>query len=186
MPSVVVSVDRSRSRSVLRESFQLISAITQAGVLNGDFASITDWDIVNSTSPTGIVGYISSKLNYSKRCLMTDTTSEGCRRGWVGSAADSSYNKHNARWILPNGAKVQPHATNAGYTFSPTNMLWTVTAKAYANDMVVSGTNPDTMMTNCNVTDTTITMFGVTIKPGMCGAYTSLTEQQFHMILGNT
>ncbi len=188
VPSVVQAVERGKNRSLLKEAFQTISAITQAGVLNGDFSSITDWDVVNSTSPTGIVGYISSKLNYSKQCLRTDTTSEGCRRGYPGTPANhAEYNVHNARWILPNGVKLQAHSSSSGYTFSPTNMLWTVTAKAYANDMVGLGTtNPDTVMINCNVTDTTITMHGITHKPGICGGYATGWDQQLSMVLGNT
>ena len=85
VPSIVVSVDKSNNKAKIKEAFQTLTAITQEGVLNGDFASITDWNLTTSTNPKGIVGYITSKLNYSKQCLTTDTTSEGCKRGGQAS-----------------------------------------------------------------------------------------------------
>ena len=132
-------------------------------MLNGEFASIADWS-VHSTNPQGIVGYITSKLNYSKQCLTTDITSEGCKRGWPGLPPTNYYNQHNARWILPNGAKVQ--ALNYDWWISGTTMVWTITAKAYADEMDF---NTDTTLIACNVSDTTQSVMGITVKPGMCG-----------------
>jgi prepilin-type N-terminal cleavage/methylation domain-containing protein len=188
VPSVVVSIDRSKTRGVLREAFQTISAITQAGVLNGDFSGITDWDVVNSTNPQGIVGYVRSKLNYAKQCLTTDITSDGCKRGWSGAAANDTSNAHNARFILPNGAKLQAHdsaPSNSMWCWNATNMLWTVTAKAYANDMNAYNANPDTILISCNVTDATQTINGVVMKSGMCGGWDTATwTSQFNIALG--
>jgi prepilin-type N-terminal cleavage/methylation domain-containing protein len=190
VPSVVVSIDRSKTRSILREAFQTISAITQAGVLNGDFAGITDWDVLSSSNPQGIVGYVRSKLNYSKQCLTTDITSDGCKRGWSGAAANDTRNAHNARFILPNGAKLQAHegtSSNSMYPWNATNMLWTVTAKAYANDMNAYNANPDTILISCNVTDATQTINGVVMKSGMCGGWdTSTWTAQMNIALGYT
>ena len=139
VPSVTAAVDKGRNRSALKEAFQTISAITQAGMLSGDFANLTEWTVGNATTATGIVTYITSKLNYSKQCLDTDTTSDGCKRGLTGQAANHSSNAHRARWILPNGVKVQ--ASPSLVAWSATAMVWTVTAKAYAADMVTTGTN---------------------------------------------
>ena len=188
VPSIVNSVDRSQNRAILKESVQIISAITQAGVLNGDFAGITDWNLKTSTDPNGIVGYIGSKLNYAKQCLATDTTSDGCKLGWAETPATSDYNAHNARWILPNGAKLQNYcASSAPYYWNATNMLWTVTTKAYANKMNPWATFPDTIVINCNITETTQTIFGTTLKAGTCGPYGSgFWEQQLNIALGNT
>ena len=142
VPSVVASVEKQKTRAVFKEAYQIVTSITQAGQISGDFAGITDWDMVNSSNPQGIVGYVTSKLNYSKQCLATDTTSEGCRRGYTGTAANSSHNIHNARWILPSGAKIQAYNTADPWRID--NMLWTITAKAYANDMTALGNNIDT------------------------------------------
>ena len=168
VPNIVVSIDRSKNISTLREAFQTVSAITQAGVLNGDFASITDWDIVSSTDPKGIVAYLSSKINYSKQCLATNITDEGCRRGTSGKPASGPHNAHNARWILPNGAKIQAHCPSY---FNASWMTWTVTSKAYAFDMTPTGNNPDTIYVTCNLLDAPQTVFGVPLKSGMCGMY---------------
>ncbi|MCX5921224.1 MAG: prepilin-type N-terminal cleavage/methylation domain-containing protein, partial [Candidatus Melainabacteria bacterium] len=174
VPSIVNSVDRSKNRSILKESVQIISAITQAGVLNGDFASITDWNLTTSTNPKGIVGYITSKLNYSKQCLTTDITSEGCKRGWAGQPANSSNNANNARWILPNGSKIQAHGAGGQnqWPYDGFIMGWTITTKPYANDMTVSGTNPDTFILVCNISDTTqVHARWPSVKAGMCGGH---------------
>jgi type II secretory pathway pseudopilin PulG len=185
IPSIVVSVDRSKNRSVLREAFQTISAITQAGVLNGDFANISDWDLVNSTNPQGIVSYVSSKLNYSKQCLTADTTSEGCKRGWTAMPANDIRNVQNARWILPNGAKIQ--ATEPFY-WDSAKMLWTVTTKAYGADMIVAGENPDTFLLACNIGEQPYdTGFGVTVKSGMCDEWAAVYwKPQLDKAMGNT
>jgi type II secretory pathway pseudopilin PulG len=185
IPSIVVSVDKSKNRTILREALQTIATITQTGVLNGDFANITDWDIVNSTAPTGIVGYITSKLNYSKQCLTADITSEGCRRGWIAQPPTSVRNAHNARWILPNGCKVQALEPAE---FTSSLMLWTVTSKAYADDQTFWGNNPDTTITACNITETPQVYNGNTVKAGMCGAWDAAawTTQLNTIILGES
>jgi prepilin-type N-terminal cleavage/methylation domain-containing protein len=189
VPSIVVAVDRSKTRSMLKESVQIISAITQAGMLNGDFANVADWNLGTSTNPNGIVGYISSKLNYTKQCLTTDITSDGCKRGWAGFPPNGSQNAHNARWILPNGAKIQAGATDqwngiigAGF------MAWTITTKPYANDMTTGGTNPDTFILNCNTNDTTrVNNNGLSFKAGQCGgADNGFYTNQLNIGLGLT
>ena len=183
VPSIVTSVDRSKNRSLLKEAFQTVSAITQAGVLNGDFAGITDWNTTTSTNPQGIVAYISSKLSYSKQCLTTDITSEGCKRGFPGQPANSAFNTHNTRWILPNGTKLQAFNTSS---WASTIMMWTVTSKAFANDMVQTGTNPDTILLTCNTSDAIMVLStGGTLKSGMCGAYDNSTWlTTFNTVMG--
>jgi hypothetical protein len=184
VPSIVVSVDRGNNKAKIKEAFQTLTAITQEGVLNGDFANITNWDIVNSTDPKGIVGYITSKINYSKQCLTTDITSEGCKRGWGAQPPSSSYNQHNARWILPNGVKLQ--AFRPGY-FNATYMLWTVTTKAYAADMQFDTNNPDSTVVVCNVGEQPYDSYGVIIKSGMCDGFESTYwKPQLDNAMGNT
>ena len=185
VPSIVVSVDRSKNRAILKEAFQIVSAITQAGVLNGDFASITDWDIVNSTNPQGIVGYLTSKLNYSKQCLTGDTTSVGCTYKLLGYPPTGPHNNHNARWILPNGAKIQ--AQHTGYFFHGNHhLLWLITSKPDGN-MQYQGSNPDTLLVTCNIKEQTITTNGSEIKSGMCGPWDNgIWRNSLNAVLGLT
>ena len=145
--------------------------ITSSGSISG-----------NATTATGIVTYITSKLNYSKQCLDTDTTSDGCKRGLTGQAANHSSNAHRARWILPNGVKVQ--ASPSLVAWSATAMVWTVTAKAYAADMVTTGTNPDTIVFSCNPSDVSQTINSIARKAGTCGAYDASTyATPFNLVL---
>ena len=183
VPQIVLSVDRSKNKAVLQEAFKTISDITNAGVLNGDFANITDWNLTTSTDPKGIVGYISSKLNYVKQCETADTTSGGCTLGWPGQPPTSAYNAHNARWILANGAKLQ--SFHSSY-FNSSWMLWTITSKADGN-MRYSGTNPDMTIVVCNVRDTTQVINGLELKSGMCGPWAAGGWQTyFNTALGLT
>ena len=178
VPSVVVSVDRGKNRSILKEAFQIVSTITQEGVLNGDFDNITSWDFVTNNGAGSISNYISNKLNYSKQCLTSDITSEGCRRGSPGEPPGSGYNKHNARWILPSGAKVQFYRVGAD-VINSSFMLWTITSKAYAYDMKQGSDNPDTLVIECQVTTNpnAVDTWGVKLlKPGMCGAFQAATS----------
>ncbi len=153
--------------------------------MNGDFSNITDWDVVNSTDPKGIVAYITSKLNITKQCFTSDTTSEGCKNGWDNGGPTSGYNQHNARWILPNGAKVQAHHS-AGY-FNATYMLWTVTTKAYATNMQLHTNNPDSFLVICNVGEQPYTHWGITTKSGTCDGWEeTYWKPQLDNAMGNT
>jgi type II secretory pathway pseudopilin PulG len=171
VPSIVASVDRGKNRSILKEAFQIVSSITNAGVLNGDFDNITSWDFVTDNGAGSISNYFSSKLNYSKQCLTSDITSEGCKRGWVGMPPDGVHNKHNARWILPSAAKIQFNRVGTDIINS-SFILWTVTSKAYANDMKQDSDNPDTIVFECQITQDlqAVDLWGGKLKPGMCGA----------------
>ncbi len=172
VPGIVVSVDKSKNRAILKETVQLLSQITQAGVLNGDFQSVTNWDITSSGTGS-IVDYLSSKLNFTKQCLKTDTSSAGCVRAYPGVTPAHATNTHNARWILPSGAKVQ---VQQPIYVTPSYILWTITSKAYANDMVHTGSNPDMIHLVCNLTEQPMQSPGEPVKPliikaGMCGKW---------------
>ena len=104
VPSIVTSVDRSKNKALFKETFQLISEITYNGVINGDFANLSNDSDWWYDGPSNAVNYISSKLNYSKQCFTGDTTSDGCH---LNSETNYTYGNHNARWILTNGVKVQ-------------------------------------------------------------------------------
>ena len=49
-------------------------------------------------------------------------------------------------------------------------MTWTVTTKAYANDMQPWGDNPDMFLIVYNVGEQPVASANIMIKSGMCGA----------------
>jgi prepilin-type N-terminal cleavage/methylation domain-containing protein len=187
VPSIVVNIAKNREKLALREAYQIVSSITAMGVLNGDFTNITNWRIdQNTIDPQGIVAYITSQLNYTKQCFVSDITSPGCRNsGWaVGNLATaidtSNKNRHNARWILPNGAKIQAlHSGGAsGWADSPSAMAWVITPKSYTGFMDIYNTrganSANTFMLKCNIMDTPAILnlgSGATatrVNPGQC------------------
>ena len=176
IPSIVASVERSKNRTLLKETVQLISEITQNGVLNGDFANIS-WDY-GWDAAVGIVPYISSKLNYSKQCLINVNTAT-CPL--ITSPNYATYGNNSARWILRNGVKVQ----SLGNYWNSAFMWWVVTTKPYSTTVTLSGNNPDALEISCNITDTTQVANGKTIKAGMCGPVSDGWGAQFNSIMFN-
>ena len=188
IPSVINSVNKARQKSMAKEALQVITDITSAGVLNGDFSTITSWDTVNQNGPTSITGYLTSKLN-ARQCVTSDITSPGCTLGWTGFPANGVDNQHNARWILPNGTRLQVNYYWGG--FSSTKMAWTVDVNPYNRVVDYSSSNPDSMLMFCNNTDNLL-MPGSpgkteTIKAGACGPAdtTGPNYYSFHRLLGN-
>jgi type II secretory pathway pseudopilin PulG len=182
IPNVVISVERSKNRAVLKEAFQVISSLTAEGVMNGDFAGITSWDSVNQNGAGSIANYISGKLNYTKQCLTADVSSAGCVRAWVGSPPNSPMNTHNARWILPNGAKITADSSglfNAGF------MQWIIVAKAYDDDIINTGANPTGINIRCNNTEDPILVDGSVAKAGQCIGVNLQYRTTLDLILGN-
>jgi hypothetical protein len=178
VPSIVVSVDKGKNKALLKEAFQTVSAITQAGVLNGDFTNITDWNITTSNNPQGIVGYIGSKLSYSKQCLTADVASPGCIRATQGGAPNDANNQHNGRWLLSNGAKIAfSQYVNTSF------VLYLLYAKPYASDYVSTGSNPDYLGVLCNHTDQTIVVNTITFKSGQCDGDTVSDKASLATIL---
>jgi prepilin-type N-terminal cleavage/methylation domain-containing protein len=93
VPSVINSIETVKKRALAKEALQIITDITSAGVLNGDFSTITSWDTVNQNGPTSITGYLTSKLN-ARQCVTSDITSPGCTLGWTGFPANGVDNQH--------------------------------------------------------------------------------------------
>jgi prepilin-type N-terminal cleavage/methylation domain-containing protein len=183
IPSILVSVENTSTRSVIKEHFQTIADMTRTGVLSGDFSSMADWNLTTSTNPKGIVSYVSSKLSYTKQCFANDITSEGCKRGAPTQAANDVSNAHNARWVFANRSKLQARNASA---WNGTYMTWTINTKAYANDMIDTGANLDTVIITCNVSDTTQVQNSVTLKSGSCGALdTTNYGPKLNTVLGN-
>ena len=102
VPSIVVSVEKAKTKALLKESLQAISQIVQAGVLNGDFDNMTNFDVTSPTSP--FVDYFTTKLN-AKNCPK-DTLTPPCDISLENLSPSSGYSNHSARWILSNGVQI--------------------------------------------------------------------------------
>ena len=173
-----MSVEKSKRQALLKEGFQTISSIVQAGYLNGDFNNITSWDIVNQKGLGSIVDYFNQRLNAAYRCNTNDTT-KGCGRDMntliIGDARNWSGTtnwNHNAVWIMPSKAM---YWINAPSQLNSGEIVWDVTSDAYATDLYLTGNNPSMVQFVCNLSDTlnhTYSVYGASnVKPGMCGYY---------------
>ncbi len=166
VPSIVASVDKSKNKAILKEDFQILSSIIQAGVLSGDFDSLTSWDIVNQNGPTSLTGYFNSKLNSTRQCLTGDFTSQGCSKNDTTSSwGNDNHNNHNGRWILPNGSKLKFHDLNQVATNG--DVAFTILSKADQTSFI------STIVLRCNLSQNTIVTQGLTLKPGTCDGWNS-------------
>ena len=163
VPSVVNSIEISRQKAVLKEDIQAISQIIQEGYLDGTFASITNWSVLNTTDP--IVQYFTSKLGGVVKQCARGTVTGSCNtyHGLLGPT--SGLNDHSGRWVLSNGttiALVGEHV-NGGYI----NFL--LNAKPEFNNGIGKQ-----MGIVCNIADVPwLYPFAVTsmpiLKSGQCG-----------------
>ena len=181
VPSIITSIEKGKRQALLKEGFQTISSIVQAGYLNGDFANITSWDIVNQKGAGSIVDYFNQKLNAAYRCNTNDTT-RGCGRNQntivldgVGRPwNDATAWNHNAVWILPSGAMFW---MNGQTQINANGMVWNVTSNAYATDLYLGGRNPSIGVFFCNLTDTPSNTYNpfvlYDVKPGMCSYFST-------------
>ena len=165
VPSIVNAVQVSRTKAVLKETFQIVSLLAQDFVMNGDASSITSYS-PTATGAGTIADYISSKLSITKQCLSTDLTSDGCNKngGWPGNTFDSFWNIQSTRWILPNGAKIQGYAPPYGFYSN----YWAIfiTADGYKDG---SSFTKDVMRVSCNILDYPVSFISSrTLNPGQC------------------
>ena len=182
VPSIVASVDRSKNRAILKEDFQALSSIVQAGVLNGDFDSLTSWDIVNQNGINSLTGYISSKLN-STQCLKGDFTFQGCNRHTSYGDNTDDHNNHNGRWVLPNGSRIKIHSISQTNTNG--DVVFGIHSKANQSTFITTGSNPDFIYVRCNLSQNTLFTNGLNFKAGTCDAYNSTNyKAQFNFALG--
>jgi prepilin-type N-terminal cleavage/methylation domain-containing protein len=174
VPSIINSIETTKNRANLKEALQVVSAIVQAGVLNGEFQALTSFDIANQNGEGSITNYFAKKLN-AKQCVNADgtkdITSDGCNRGWANYPATGNYNNHYGRWILPSGAKI---AMDQPILVTQNFISFDIFANAYKKSYTHSGDKPDTISITCNLTESPYAQPyspGKTVKPGMCEAY---------------
>ncbi|MCX5920113.1 MAG: hypothetical protein NTW61_02130 [Candidatus Melainabacteria bacterium] len=88
----------------MKEAIQAISQIVNAGVLNGDFAGITDWTLDSPTDP--LVKYFTDKLGgVSKQCVKGDTAGF-CNTYHSIFGPTHFLTNHSGRWVLMNGITI--------------------------------------------------------------------------------
>ena len=181
-----MSVEKSKRQALLKEGFQTISSIVQAGYLNGDFNNITSWDIVNQKGLGSIVDYFNQRLNAAYRCNTNETTN-GCGRKMPSVLfpggrpwSDITAWNHNAVWLMPSKAM---YWIQTPWQINNKGLLWNVTSDAYATDFYMAEQGLDNypkismVQIYCNISDTInnpFTSFGSPggapdVKPGMCG-----------------
>jgi prepilin-type N-terminal cleavage/methylation domain-containing protein len=170
VPSIVTSVDKAKQKAVVKEAVQTISQIVNAGVLNGDFAGITDWTINSSTDP--LVSYFSSKLGgISKNCLQGDTAGLCNTYMWTYNPTHF-LNNHSGRWVLMNGIVLSLAGDDGSLVnLDSRHIIFTINSKPNTN----SGYGKQ-MALVCNISDTSFIASSLgwpsapsnTVKPGQC------------------
>jgi type II secretory pathway pseudopilin PulG len=162
VPSIVVSVERSKNKALLKESIQVIREVLQNGVLNGDFASMASFDIQSSTSP--LIQYFSNKFN-GVQCPM-GTIAPPCNHNWNDQGITAATNNHSGRWVLPNGVKIWIGDALPSSTYI--NFIIDVKPDGISKAGVIGG---DQIGLVCNLSDTTsfIAYSDVALKSAECG-----------------
>jgi hypothetical protein len=166
VPSVVVAVEKSRTKAVQKETIQIISSVIQDGVLTGDLSAITNLNTANPTDP--LVQFFTNKLN-AKQCVRGDNTAP-CNFNWCNEFP--RYDNHSARWVLPNGVQV---SIPSGYA-SDVALMFAIDTKPENNGRSISFTvGGDQFYLMCNRQEnTTLTGWSwatsiVPLKGGFCG-----------------
>jgi hypothetical protein len=156
----VVSVEKAKTKALQKESVQILSEIINTGVLNGDFSNISNWDLLNSSSP--IVQYFTQKLN-ARQCPR-GTTNFPCDHSWANG--NSFRDDHSGRWVLTNGVKIWL----VGFDFvNSTNIGFIIDSKpeGISKNYAIGA---DQLVIVCNISDTTQT-FAISQKSGQCGPF---------------
>ena len=97
---------------MVKEAIQAISQIVNAGVLNGDFAGITDWTLDSPTDP--LVKYFTDKLGgVLKQCVKGDTAGFCNTYHWTYNPT-TYFNNHAGRWVLMNGITISLSGDGGG------------------------------------------------------------------------
>ena len=169
VPSIITSVQQAKKKAVFKEDFQALTSIISAGVLNGDFENITTWDVVNQNGAGSITNYFTQKLNAVRQCLTTDYTSIGCTTNGGGTWGGDDQNKHNGRWVMPNGSKIKfVWAT----TYNPQNSVgFAILVDANQTSFSYIGPTVNFNTLSCNLSQAIITEEGKRINPGQCIPY---------------
>ena len=128
----------------MKESIQAITEIVQGGVLNGDFSSMSSFDIQSPNSP--LVQYFTTRLQ-AKNCPK-DSLDSPCDHVYEYTTKGETFNNHAARWVLNNGVRLSFHS--GWYTTSYLNFVIDVKPTGTSKYGVVDG---DQLWLFCNITD---------------------------------
>ena len=165
VPSIVVSVVKSKNKALMKESIQAINQIVQEGVLDGDFSEMSSFDIQSPSSP--LVQYFTTRLQ-GINCAK-DSLDAPCDHVYEYTTKDQVYNNHSARWVLNNGVKISFHSSWNSTTYL--NFFIDVKPTATSKYGVVDG---DQFWLFCNISDAPLTMINYFLlpkpmNPAQCG-----------------
>ena len=154
---------------MLKEDIQAISQIIQEGYLDGTFASITDWSVLNTTDP--IVQYFTSKLGGVVRQCPRGTVAPPCNIRISTEVVSHEYTDHSGRWVMSNGTTISLAGggalVNAGFIYVSIN------SKPQFNNGI-----GNQMPIFCNIADTPFSKVNnptLILKPSQCGSWLSPT-----------
>ena len=176
VPSVVASVNKSKNKALQKETIAILKTIVQEGYQNGDFASITDWDVDSTSAP--IVQFFSKRLN-ATNCPKGKTTFP-CDFNIDNEGVTGYRNDHSARWVLGNGVKIIFNKfvrdANGGRYGTQTWITLDIDSKPEGVNQVRGVVDSDQIALACNPSETSLvgSVYGyslpVPIQPGSCGA----------------
>jgi type II secretory pathway pseudopilin PulG len=165
VPSVINSVETSKQRAVLKEDIQAISQIVQEGYMNGDFAGITDWSILNTTDP--IVQYFTNKLGGVTQQCPRGTVAPPCNIRNATNATSDTHVNHSGRWVMSNGTTL---TLIGGGFVDASQILFVINSKPN-----LDGGVGKQMPVVCNIADTPLSLYWYTttvpLKPAQCGPW---------------
>jgi hypothetical protein len=187
IPSIVVSVEKAKTKALFKESLQAISQIVQGGVLNGDFdnMNVNGSELYDPNSP--LVQYFMTKFN-GKNCP-TGTVTPPCDISLENLPVTDNRSNHSGRWILNSGVQLFIHSS------------WNKQSQSFINfyiDTKPNGTNSkfgaggDQLWLLCNIGTAPLPLdvgFGVTfpfpIKSGQCASTNYNNNAQLFDSLSN-
>jgi prepilin-type N-terminal cleavage/methylation domain-containing protein len=161
VPSIVNAVDVSKQKAVLKEDIQAISQIIQEGYMDGTFAGITDWSILNTTDP--LVQYFTNKLGGVTQQCPRGTVAPPCNIRTDTEATSHVYVNHSGRWVLSNGTTL---TMVGGGVVNATYILFIINSKPQLNDGIGKQ-----MAVVCNISDSPALLGSSLIKPAQCGPW---------------
>ena len=164
IPSVIASVEKSKNKALMKESIQAITEIVQGGVLNGDFSSMSSFDIQSPNSP--LVEYFTTRLN-ARNCAK-DVLTPPCDHALEYTTKGQSYNNHAGRWVLNNGVKIWFDA----YWHTTTYLNFFIDTKP-TGDSKYAVVDGDQLWIFCNVSDSPVvpnnaSWYPSPLKPSQC------------------
>jgi hypothetical protein len=168
----VASVEKAKTKALMKESIQAVSQVVNAGVLNGDFDNMNANGSELYDPNTPLVQYFTTKFN-AKNCPK-DTLTPPCDISLENRPPSDPLSNHSGRWILNNGVQLFSHA---GWNMQSQSFI------TFFIDTKPNGTNSkfgvggDQLWLFCNIGTAPLPLdvgwgvtFNLPLKSGQCGS----------------